>query len=222
METITKNNFSRLNIKGMFCYGLKLIVKLIDYFNYDYSKWHNYLICLSDFTLIDFCLNTKGRCLQYWNESDFCPGEILMPVVMPDKKGKVFYPCDVCGKTNWLYTEYRFCLNFRTCEYVKNHYRYNRSDKNQYSVGKYKEYYDLFISTDINLLRVIYDTLSLTNETAGEVFDGDRIPIMNDMLDVCIKLGITPPDFSGIPTEGYGKDIPVSFDSVEIITRKEL
>ncbi len=34
-----ENDISRLNIKGMFCYGLKLIINLIDYFNYDYSRW---------------------------------------------------------------------------------------------------------------------------------------------------------------------------------------
>lgn len=217
-----ESDISKLNIKGMFCYGLKLIIDLIDYFNYDHSRWRDYLISLSDYTLIDFRLNTKGRYLQYWNTSDLCPGEILVPVCMPDKSGKNFYPCDVCGKANWLYTEYRFCLNFKTCEYVKDHYRYNRPDKNQYSVGKYKEYYDLFICADISLLRVIYDTLSLTDETAGEFFDGNRIPIINDMLGVYTMLGITPPDLSGIPPEGYGKDISVSFDSVELIAKKNI
>ncbi len=217
-----KNDISQLNIKGMFCYGLKLIVGLIEYFQYDYSKWNDYLISLSDYTLIDFCLKTKGRHLQHWNTSDLCPGEILVPVCMPDDSGENFYPCDVCDKNSWLYTEYRFCLNFKTCEYVKNHYRYNRTDKNQYSVGKYKEYYDLFMSADIKLLRVIYNTLSLTDETAGEFFDGNRIPIMNDMLGIYAALGIIPPDFSGIPTEGYGKDIPASFDSRALITEKKL
>ncbi|MBQ3162588.1 MAG: hypothetical protein IJC04_10760 [Oscillospiraceae bacterium] len=217
-----KNDFSSLNIKGMFCYGLKLIVGLIDYFHYDYSKWQDYLNCLSDFTLIDFCLKTKGRFLSHCDDIwDLCPGDILVPICMPDNNGKKFYPCnDECNKANWLYTEYRFCLNFKNCEYVKNHYRYNRPDKNQYSIGKYKEYYDLFMSADIALLRVIYDTLSLTDETAGEAFDGDRIPIMNDMLGVYAKLNITPPDFSGIPKEGYGKDVPVSFDSIALIARK--
>ena len=216
-----ENDFLKLNIKGMFCYGLKLIVRLIDYFGYDYSKWYEYLISLSDYTLIDFCLNTEGRYFQHWNTSDLCPGEILVPVCMPDKSGKNFYPCDACGKADWLYTEYRFCLNFKSCEYVKNHYRYNRPDKNQYSVGKYKEYYDLFMGADINLLRVIYDVLSLTDETAGEFFDGDRVPIMNDMLDVYTALGIELPDFLGIPAEGYGRDIPVSFDSTALIVGKE-
>lgn len=35
---IMESDISRLNVKGMFCYGLKLIINLIDYFNYDYSK----------------------------------------------------------------------------------------------------------------------------------------------------------------------------------------
>jgi len=214
-----KNDYSELNIKGMFCFGLKSINGLIDYFQYDYSKWRSYLLYLSDFTLIDFCLKTKGQYTQQWNVSDFCPGEILVPVCMPDKNGGKFYPCDFCEKSDWLYTEYRFCLNFRSCEYVKNHYRYNRNDKNQYSTGKYKEYYDLFMSADINLLRVIYDTLSLIDETAGEFFDGSRLPIINDILSVYAKLGIVPPDFSGIPAEGYGRDVPVSFSSSELIRK---
>ena len=68
---------------------------------------------------------------------------------------------------------------------------------------------------------MIYDVLSLTDETAGEFFDGDRVPIMNDMLDVYTALGIELPDFSGIPAEGYGRDIPVSFDSTALIVGKE-
>ena len=219
MGIIMKNNISELNIKGMFCFGLKAIIGLIDYFQYDYSKWNSYLLQLSDYTLIDFCLKTTGKYSLHWNTADFCPGEILVPVCMPDKNGGKFYPCDSCIKSDWLYTEYRFCLNFKSCEYVKNHYRYNRPDKNQYSIGKYKEYYDLFMSADIALLRVIYDTLSLTDETAGEFFDGNRLPIINDILNVYAKLGIKPPDLSGIPDEGYGRDIPVSFSSYKIVNK---
>lgn len=216
-----ENDISRLNIKGMFCYGLKLIAGLIVYFRYDRSIWHDYLISMSDYTLIDFCLKTKGRKFLHWNESVLCPGEILMPICMPDKNGKQFFPCDACCKNDWLYTEYRFCLNFKTCQYVQEHYRYNRPDKNQYSVGKYKEYYELFMSADIDLLRVIYDTLSLTDETAGECFNGDRMPIINDMLDIYSKHDITPPDLSGIPKEGYGNNVPVSFDSITLISDLE-
>lgn len=213
-----------LNNKGKFCFGLKLIVCLIKHYGYDFHKWEDYLVGLSDYTLIDFYSGTEGRKSRYWTPSDYSPAEILEPVYMPGANGRDFYPCEICGKNNWLFSdngaESGFCLNFKSCKYVKEHYRYNRPGKNQYSLGKYREYYGLFMSADINLLRVIYDTLSLTDETAGELFGGDRMPIMNDIINVCNPLcGI--PDLSVIPEAGFGKSSPCSFDSIGLITLKK-
>ncbi len=221
-----KNNISILNIKGKFCYGIKLIVKLIEYYDYDYNKWYNFLIDLTDYTLIDFYSGSIGRHLKHWTPSEYSPAEILEPIYMPDKSGKDFYPCDICKKSNWLFSdngaESGFCLNFKNCHYVSNHYRYTRTNKDQYSTGKYKKYYDLFMSADINLLRIIYDTVSLTDETSGELFNGNRDPLMLDMLSVYESIGIEVPDLSGIPDKGFGKSMPCSFDCIELITRKDM
>lgn len=215
-----------LNIKGKFCYGIKLIVKLIEYYDYDYNKWYDFLVDLTDYTLIDFYSGSIGRHSKHWSPSEYSPAEILEPVYMPDKNGKDFYPCDICEKINWLFSdngaESGFCLNFKNCSYVSNHYRYARPNKDQYSTGKYKKYYDLFMSADINLLRIIYDTISLTDETSGELFNGSRDPLMLDMLSVYESIGIEMPDLSGIPDEGFGKSIPCSFDCIELITRKDI
>lgn len=211
--------FYELDIKGLFCYGLKVIVKLIKHFKYDGSKWHEFLLCMSDYTLIDMRNSIGGRCSKHWEMDKYSPNEILAPVVMTGKNGKAFLPCDSCGQAKWLFGEFEdecFCLNFKNCGYVKDHYRYNCPNKNQYSIGKYKEYYDLYMETDINLLRVIYDTISLTNGTIGEVFDGNSMPLIADMINVCKETGIEPPDLVGIPKEGYGKG-NVSFDCIGLI-----
>lgn len=217
--------FYELNYKGLFCYGLKVIVKLIKHFNYDYSEWYDLLVGMTDYTLIDYSLSTEGRRSKYWYPSEYSPGEMLEPIFMPDENGKEFYPCDICGRSRWLFAEYGaesgFCLNYKNCSYAANNYRYNRPDKNKYSVGWYKECYDLFMTADINLLRVIYDTLSLTNEIPGELFNGDRIPLIADMLNVCEDIGAEPPDLSGIPKEGFGKECDCSFDCIGLINGKD-
>ncbi len=220
-----ENNISMLNIKGQFCYGIKLIVKLIEYYSYNYNEWYDFLVCLTDYTLIDFYTESTGRRSEHWSPSEYSPAEILEPVYMPDSNGKDFYPCDICGKSNWLFSENGaesgFCLNFKSCNFVAEHYRYTRPDKNQYSVGKYKKYYDLFMSADINLLRIIYDTVSLTDETSGELFNGNRMPLTEDMLFVYKSLGIEAPDVSGIPQNGFGKYVPCSFDCIELINKTD-
>lgn len=219
------SGFSMMNTKGKFCYGIKLAVKLVEYYGYDRKRWYDFLAEMSDYTLIDICSGTQGRYSKHWSASDYSPAEILEPVYMPDKNGRDFYPCDICGKCSWLFSENGaesgFCLNFKNCCYVAEHYRYARSDKNQYSTGKYKENYDLFMSTDINLLRIIYDTVSLTDETAGELFDGDREPLMRDMLSVFGLISIELPDLSGIPDEGFGKNSSRSFDCINLLRTLE-
>ena len=213
------NDISSMNLKGKYCYGIKIISGLIEHFGYDYDNWRDFLICLTDFTLIDMYSGTEGRRSKHWSPSEYSPAEILEPVYMPDSQGRDFYPCDNCPQKRLLFEEYGaesgFCLNFKNCGYVSAHYRYTRPDKNKYSQGQYKKLYDLFMTADISLLRVIYDTLALTDETAGELFDGDRMPIINDMLTVYKALGIGIPDMSGIPDEGFGK--PCSFDSIRLI-----
>ena len=216
--------FYELNYKGLFCYGLKVIVKLIKHFNYDYSEWYDLLVGMSDRTLIDPSSSSVGRRSKYWEMGKYSPDEILLPVFMPDENGKEFYPCDICGRSRWLYgedAEYCFCLNFKNCGYVKNHYRYNRPDKNQYSVGEYKKYYELYMKTDINLLRVVYDTMALAEGALGELLNGDRIPLIADMLNVCKDIGAEPPDLSGIPKEGFGKECDCSFDCIGLINGKD-
>lgn len=214
--------FRELNVKGLFCYGLKVIVKLIKHFGYDFGKWREFLTGMSDYTLIDEQNGVGGRCSKHWEIFDYSPNEILIPIIFPKNNIKNFYPCDNCGQAKWLYGAYEdesFCLNFKNCGYVRDHYRYNRPDKNQYSVGKYKEYYDLYMETDIDLLRVIYDTMLITDySSAYEMFDGDRMPIIADILGVCKRLGIEPPDLSGIPEEGFDKDSKcLSFDCISLI-----
>ncbi|MGN1135739.1 MAG: hypothetical protein ACI4SF_05910 [Oscillospiraceae bacterium] len=201
--------FSELSVEGMFCYGLKVIVKLIKHFKYDYDKWYDFLVRMTDYTLIAPECCSMGRRSVYWDMADYSPEEILGPIVMPNGNNKRFYPCDKCAKKKLLFAEYGadsgLCLNCKNCGYVADHFRYNRPDKNQYSVGRYKEYYDLYMSADIDLLRVISDTFSLFGEIVQFVFHDDRMPIISDMLKVCEKLGIEPPDLSGIPEDGFGK-----------------
>lgn len=72
------------------------------------------------------------------------------------------------------------------------------------------------METDINLFRVIYDTISLTNGTLDEVFDGNSMPLIADMINVCKGIGTESPDLIGIPKEGYGTE-NVSFDSIGLI-----
>lgn len=83
--------FDGLNIKGLFCYGLKVIVKLIKHFKYDGSKWHEFLLCMSDYTLIDVRNSIGGRYSKHWEMDKYSPNEILEPVVMPSKNVKAFY-----------------------------------------------------------------------------------------------------------------------------------
>ncbi len=183
---MTKAQLAALSNKDKFRFGLSMIKKLIEYYGCESDAWTDFLDHLNDYLLIDFYSSAEGKFSKTWTPSLYSPSEILEPVYLPDKNGKDFYPCDICKKRNFLFAEYGaesgFCLNFKECGYVKDHYRYNRPDKTPLSVGKYKEYYDLFMSADISLLRVIYDTLSLTDETPGELFEGDRMPIIEDIL----------------------------------------
>lgn len=45
-------DFSELSVEEIFCCGLKVIVKLIKHFKYDYDKWYDFLVRMTDFTLI--------------------------------------------------------------------------------------------------------------------------------------------------------------------------
>lgn len=219
--------FNELNRAGLYCYGLKVIVKLIKHFGYDYNKWYELLLGMSDYTLIRESEGIVGRFSKYWGAiGDYSPEEILTPIFIPHKDIKNFYPCDHCGRQNWLYGMYEeedFCLNLKNCGYVRDHYRYNRPDKNKYSVGKYKEYYDMYMETDISLLRVIYDTFKIAEP--GDLIsffdDNNRTIIIADMIKVCRSLGVEPPDLSGIPEEGYGDKYHIrSFDSIGLIENK--
>ena len=46
--SIVDKKFYELNTDGKFCYGLMVIVALIKYYKYDYSKWYDFLIDMSD------------------------------------------------------------------------------------------------------------------------------------------------------------------------------
>ena len=222
-------SFEALNLKGMFCYGLKCIVKLINYYEYDFSDWDEMLMFMSDLTIIDYVVTlngSKGRIcsdITDWNNKNFYdPVEILQPIIMPCQGKKNFYPCESCEKNSWLFAEYGvedwFCLNFKECQYVKDHYRYTRPNKNQYSVGAYKKCYDLYMRTDINLLRVIQDTLSIKYSIADEYFDGDRMPLIRDICTVFDSLNIPVPTCDDLHDKCFGKwDRDNCFDSYELI-----
>ena len=222
-------SFETLNLKGMFCYGLKCIVKLIDYYGYDFSDWNEMLVFMSDLTIIDYVVTPNGgkgkvcvNIIDWDNKNFYDPTEILQPIIMPYQGKSNFYPCENCGKSQWLFAEYGiedgFCLNFKNCEYVKNHYRYNCSDKNQYSEGIYRKLYDLYMRTDISLLRVIQDTFSIKYALTDEYFGGERILLIKDIWEVFENLDIPIPSCADLPDKCFGKwGRDNCFDSFELI-----
>lgn len=222
-------SFETFNLKGMFCYGLKCIVNLIDYYGYDFDDWHEMLMYMSDLTIINYVITPNGSTgricanITDWDNKNFYdPAEILQPIIISCQGNKNFYPCESCEKSRWLFADYGaedgFCLNFKDCEYVKNHYRYSRPDKNQYSEGIYRKCYDLYMRTDINLLRVIQDTFSIRYAIADEYFGGDRMPLIRDIWSVFDSLNIPVPTCDDLPDKCFGQwDRNNCFDSFNSI-----
>lgn len=226
---MAEKRLRRLNIRGAYCYGIKLVVKLIGHFGYDFGEWRELLEFLCYYTA-----HKDHNDMNVWREKlGYCsPTEILEPIVLDNHKGFEHYiPCDHCGKQRWVFGEYgadhTFCMNFKSCEYVTDHYRYKRQTfrfpgQQIYSEGKYKEYYDLFMKTDINLLRMIQETLMIAHgDAAYDYFDGNHVPIVFDMIYEFEKLGLTAPDCEDIPDKGFGEVKPgeVCFDCSHLIDK---
>lgn len=213
---MTNKTIKNLNCNGAYCYGIKLVVKLIDHYGYDYDEWQEVLNFLCDFTALE---NHYNEIYIAWCKKLQCysPTGILAPVYILNYNGfENFYPCHHCKKTGWLFNEYgddsSFCMNFKNCEYVKYHYRYTQlaydsPDYKPITEGKYRKYYDLYMKTDITLLRIIEETLQICyGDLATDYFNNDHMPILYDMINTFKALGLPLPDCDDIPDEGFGEE----------------
>ena len=212
-----EKTIKNLNCNGAYCYGIKLVIRLIDHYGYNRDEWHEVLDILCERTT--FKGNDHERHRTWIKNIEYCsPTSALEPIVIQDPKAaQNFFPCDDdCENPCWIFSEYgdegTFCTNFTNCKYVKDHYRYTRQaddnpGKNQYAEGKYREYYDLYMRTDINLLRIIEETLQIAyGDLAFEYFDGDHMPVLYDMINAFEALGLPLPDCDDIPDEGFGEE----------------
>ena len=229
-----EKRIENLNNQGRIAYQMKCANAIIEHFGYDYEEWRGILEYISDYTWLvntfDKVRGIRVECERLWNyySSYYWSYEILMPVGIPQKgTNRRFIPCRTCDKRKMQFAEYGatygLCLNALDCKYVKENYRYNDDTEDKLGKGIYKKSFELFLRTDMRLLRVLNNIFSNDTDLSYDFFDEGRVVFLWDSLKALDELGIPYPDCDDIHEYGFGEENDTKrFSSVNLIKEADL
>jgi len=227
-----KKCIENLNNQGRIAYQMKCANALIEYFGYDYEEWREILEYISDYTWLhntfDKVHGIRVECERLWNyySGYYCPENILKPWGIPQKGTKqLFYPCRACSRCKLQFEEYGatygLCLNVLDCSYVKGNYRYNDDTEDKRGKGIYKKNYELFLRTNLSLLRILNNIFSNDTDLSYDFFDEGRVVFLRDSLKALDELGIPYPDCDDIHEYAFGEENEFNrFSSVNLIKKE--
>lgn len=227
-----KKCIENLNNQGRIAYQMKCINSIIEHFGYDYEEWREILEYISDYTwLVNTFEKERGiraESERLWNyySTKYCPENILKPWGIPQKGTKqLFYPCRACNRRKLQFEEYGatygLCLNVLSCKYVKENYRFHDDTEDKRGKGVYKKNYELFLRTDLSLLRVLNNIFSNDTDLSYDFFDEGRVVFLWDSLKALDELGIPYPDCDDIHEYAFGEENEFNrFSSVNLIKKE--
>lgn len=222
-----------LNNQGRIAYQMKCLNVLIDHFGYDYEEWREILEYISDYTWLvntfekERGIRAESERLWDYHSTKYCPENILTPWGIPQKgTNQRFYPCRICGRRKLQFEEYGatygLCLNALDCKYVKENYRYNDDTEDKLGKGIYKKSFELFLRTDMRLLRVLNNIFSNDTDLSYDFFDEGRVVFLWDSLKALDELGIPYPDCDDIHEYAFGEENEFNrFSSVNLIKKHD-
>jgi len=221
-----KKCIENLNDQGYIAYQMKCINALIEHFGYDYEEWREILEYISDCT---FLVNTfekergiRAESERFW--AMYCcyyqPSEVIKAFGIPQNgTKKLFYPCRECSRKKLQYAymgaKYGLCLNILDCEIIKSPQNLAHIETGNPVI---KRNFELYMRTDIALLRVLENIFSRPTDLAYDYFDEGWVVLLRDTLKVLDELKIPYPDCDDIHEFAFGEENKTKrFSTVNLI-----